>query len=141
MCCEEVVTSSTSTSRVEGILTTVLRTVEGRGQPGPTPSSPQRSGSADLLPISVFSFLPAFSYCASFLAHSFPCTSFKKVVIGTSLAVQWLRLRLPIQGGVRLTPGRGTKTPTCMPSGQKKQNIKQKQYCNQFNKDFLNGLH
>ena len=134
-------TSSTSTSRVEGILTTVLRTVEGRGQPGPTPSSPQRSGSADFLPVSVFSFLPAFSYCASFLAHSFPCTSFKKVVIGTSLAVQWLRLRLPIQGGVRLTPGRGTKTPTCMPSGQKKQNIKQKQYCNQFNKDFLNGLH
>lgn len=31
MCSEEAVTSSTSTSRVEGMLTMVLRTVEGRG--------------------------------------------------------------------------------------------------------------
>ena len=28
-----------------------------------------------------------------------------------------------------------------MPWGQKKQNIKQKQYCNQFNKNLKNGLH
>ena len=28
-----------------------------------------------------------------------------------------------------------------MPRGQKKQNIKQKQYCNKFNKEFKNGPH
>ena len=28
-----------------------------------------------------------------------------------------------------------------MPRGQKKQNIKQKQYCNKFNKDFKNVPH
>ena len=34
-------------------------------------------------------------------------------------------------------PGQGTKTPHTLPP--KNQNIKQKQYCNKFNKDFLNG--
>ena len=28
-----------------------------------------------------------------------------------------------------------------VPHGQKKQNIRQKQYCNKFNGDFKNGLH
>ena len=28
-----------------------------------------------------------------------------------------------------------------MPHGQKNQNVKQKQYCNKFNKDFKNGPH
>ena len=45
-----------------------------------------------------------------------------KKVKGTSLAVQWLGLHLPMQG-------------------PKKQNTKQKQYCNKFNKDFKNGPH
>ena len=36
-------------------------------------------------------------------------------------------------------PGQGTKTPHTLPP--KNQNIKQKQYCNKFNKDFKNGPH
>ena len=36
-------------------------------------------------------------------------------------------------GGVGLIPGLGTKTPHAV--RPKKQNIKQKQYCNKFNKD------
>ena len=59
--------------------------------------------------------------------------------LGTSLAIQWLRLRLPMQGGVGSIPGQGAKIPHA--SGPKNQNIKQKQYCNKFNKDFKNGLH
>ena len=37
------------------------------------------------------------------------------------------------------TPGPGAKI--LHGSGPKKQNIKQKQYCNKFNKDFENGPH
>jgi len=37
-------------------------------------------------------------------------------------------------GGVGLTPGWGAKTPHVL--WPKNQNIKQKQYCNKFNKDF-----
>ena len=44
-----------------------------------------------------------------------------------------------IAGGVGLIPGQGTKTPRA--SWPKNQNIKQKQYCNKFNKDFKNGPH
>ena len=33
------------------------------------------------------------------------------------------------------------KLKSHMPHSQKKQNIKQKQYCNMFNKDFKNGPH
>ena len=36
-------------------------------------------------------------------------------------------------------PGQGTKIPHTLPP--KNQNIKQKQYCNKFNKDFKNGPH
>ena len=36
-------------------------------------------------------------------------------------------------------PGQGAKIPHA--SGPKDQNIKQKQYCNKFNKDFKNGPH
>ena len=39
-------------------------------------------------------------------------------------------------GGEGLIPGLSH-----MPPGQKNQNIKEKQYCNKFNKDFKNGLH
>ena len=42
-------------------------------------------------------------------------------------------------GGVGLIPGQGAKIPHA--SGPKNQNIKQKQYCNKFNKDFNNGPH
>ena len=34
-----------------------------------------------------------------------------------------------------------SKLRSHMPHGQKSQNIKQKQYCNKFNKDFKNGPH
>ena len=64
-----------------------------------------------------------------------------KVVIcrGTSLAVQWLRLCLPMQGvWVRSLVG---ELRSHMPLSQKNQNIKQKQYCNKFNKNFKNGPH
>ena len=52
----------------------------------------------------------------------------------TSLAVQWLRLHLPVQGDAGSIPSEGTKIPHA--SRPKNQNIKQKQYCNKFNKGF-----
>ena len=42
-------------------------------------------------------------------------------------------------GGAGLIPGRGAKIPHAL--WPKNQNIKQKQYCNKFNKDFKNGPH
>ena len=42
-------------------------------------------------------------------------------------------------GGVGSIPGQGTKISHA--SGTKNQNIKPKQYCNKFNKDFKNGPH
>ena len=42
-------------------------------------------------------------------------------------------------GGVGLIPGRGAKIPHA--SWPKNRNIKQKQYCNKFNKDLKNGPH
>ena len=42
-------------------------------------------------------------------------------------------------GGVGLIPGRGAKIPHA--SGPQNQNLKQKQYCSKFNKDFKNGPH
>ena len=61
---------------------------------------------------------------------------------GTSLVVQWLRLPSNA-GGVGLIPGQWAKIPhVSQPKKKKpKQNIKQKQYCNKFNKDFKNGPH
>ena len=56
--------------------------------------------------------------------------------MGTSLAVQWLRLRLPMQG-VQVQSLVGERR-SHMPCGQK---AKQKQYCNKFNKHFKNGPH
>ena len=42
-------------------------------------------------------------------------------------------------GGTGLIPGRGAKIPhTLQPRNQ---NMKQKRYCNKFNKDFKNGPH
>ena len=42
-------------------------------------------------------------------------------------------------GGVVSIPGRGAKIPHALQP--KNQNMKQKQYCNTFNKDFKNGPH
>ena len=42
-------------------------------------------------------------------------------------------------GGVGLIPGRGAKFPHS--SQPKDQNMKQKQYCNKFNKNFKSGPH
>ena len=42
-------------------------------------------------------------------------------------------------GGSGSIPGRGAKILHA--SGPKNQNIKQKHYCNKFNKDFKNGPH
>ena len=42
-------------------------------------------------------------------------------------------------GGAGSIPGWGAKVPHA--SGPKHQNIKQKKYCNKFNKDFKNGPH
>ena len=41
-------------------------------------------------------------------------------------------------GGADLIPGQGGKIPNA--SQLKNQNIKQRQYCNKFNKDFKNGV-
>ena len=54
---------------------------------------------------------------------------------GTSLAVQWLRLCLPMQG----VWVQSLVNSTCLTA--KKLKHKQKQYCNKFNKDFKNGPH
>ena len=58
---------------------------------------------------------------------------------GTALVVQWLRLRLPMQG-VQAWSLVG-KLRSHMPQGQKNQNMKQKHYCNKFNKDFKYDPH
>ena len=53
----------------------------------------------------------------------------------TSLAVQWLRLRLPMQGVQVQSLVRELR------SHEKIKHIKQKQYYNKFNKDFKSGPH
>ena len=63
----------------------------------------------------------------------------EKLWVGTSLVVQWLRLCFPLQR-VRIW-SLVRELRTHMPHGQQPQNIKQKQYCNKFNKDFKNDLH
>ena len=69
------------------------------------------------------------------------CTTLiiRKSAHGTFLVVQWLRLCLPMQGvWVRsLVRQLGSH----MPHSQKNQNIKQKTYCNKFNKGFKTGPH
>ena len=47
--------------------------------------------------------------------------------------VQWLRLCLPIQGVQVQTLARELRSH--IPQGQRVKNIKQKLYCNKFNKD------
>ena len=60
---------------------------------------------------------------------------------GTSLAVQWLRFCLPMQGNASSIPGWGAETLHASCPRKTKQNIKQKQYCNKFKKGFKRGLH
>ena len=44
-------------------------------------------------------------------------------------------------GGAGSIPGRGAKIPHALGSKQPPKIIKQKPYCNTFNKDFKNGPH
>ena len=67
-----------------------------------------------------------------------PLSFNKSYPTGLPLAVQ--RLRLPFKAeGVGLIPGQGAEIPDAL--WPKNQNIKQKQYCYKFNKDFKNGPH
>ena len=52
---------------------------------------------------------------------------------GTSLTVPLLKLRLPMQGMLV------EELRSCKPHAKKPKHKKQKQYCNKFNKEFLNG--
>ena len=61
--------------------------------------------------------------------------NFKRMGAQTSLAVQWLIL--PSKAGVSSIPGQRGKIPHA--SWPKTSNIKQKQYCKKFNKNFKNG--
>ena len=56
---------------------------------------------------------------------------------GTSPVAQWLRLHLPLQGVKCSTPGWGAKIPYA--SQPKNQQVKQKQYCNKYNKDLVHN--
>ena len=47
---------------------------------------------------------------------------YKKYVLGTSLAVQWLQLHTSNAQGIGLIPGQGTKTPHATQCGQKMNN-------------------
>ena len=70
---------------------------------------------------------------------------YSRLTKGISLLIQRLRLCFPMQRVQVWSSVRELRSRT--PQGQKKknppnkQNIKQKQYCNKFNKDFKNGLH
>ena len=59
--------------------------------------------------------------------------------VGTSLMVQQLKLHFPIHEGVGSIPGQRAKIPHTLWTKIKTQNIKYKQYCNKFHKDFKNG--
>ena len=60
---------------------------------------------------------------------------------GTSLAVQWLRFCLPMQGSASSIPGQGAEISHASCPRKTKQNIKRKQYCNKFKKGFKKGPH
>ena len=62
-----------------------------------------------------------------------------KSSIRTSLVVQWLRLGLPMQGGVCVQSLVGELRSSIVRSQKAK--AKQKQCCNKFNRDFKNGPH
>ena len=64
--------------------------------------------------------------------------NFQKILFWTSLVVQHLTLCLPMQWVQVQSLVGETEIPGLT---AEKQNIKQKQYCNRFNKDFRNGPH
>ena len=69
-----------------------------------------------------------------------------KCLFGTSLVVQWLGLGLPMQGVrvpslVRELRPHMQRQSIKHRNKQTKKNIKQKHYCNKFNKDFKNSPH
>ena len=75
----------------------------------------------------------------SFELEEFPCGHMHrwrqlllKSCLGTSLVVQWVRFCLPMQG-MQVRSLIGELRSTCLLA--KKQNLKQKQYYNKFNKD------
>ena len=75
-----------------------------------------------------FSRATEVSFCSLFqILHM------KNIVPGPSLAVQWLKSLPSSPGDVSSIPGWGAKIPHVW--WPKKQNMKQKQYCNRFNKD------
>ena len=69
-----------------------------------------------------------------------PNKEIKILTIGTSPAVQWLELLLSIEG-YRFDSWLGSLDPTCLiaHTHTHKKNIKQKQCCDKFHKDFKNG--
>ena len=79
-------------------------------------------------------------YVTSFLLSFTSRIVLLNEVQGTSLVVQWLRLNLPIQG-VWIWSLVGQEPKITHALWAKNQNIKQKPYCNKFNKDFKNGPH
>ena len=68
-----------------------------------------------------------------------------RLILGTSLEVQWLRLHLPVWGRCQFSPWSGSLNPTCLKTKKPKrerpkhQKVKQKQYCNKIKT--LNGPH
>ena len=66
--------------------------------------------------------------------------SLLNIITGTSLVVQWLRLYSPMQG-VQVQFLVGELRPHTPRSQKKKQNVEQKQCCNQFNKDCKKDPH
>ena len=70
-----------------------------------------------------------------------PNKEIKILMIGTSPVVLWLELPLSIEG-CRFDSWLGSLDPTCLIAKNKnknKNNIKQKQCCDKFHKDFKNG--
>ena len=65
-------------------------------------------------------------------------TEKKKRKLGTSLEVQCLRLRPQAQGAGSFPCPRAMAPHASWP---KKQNLKQKRYCNKFNKDYIKTVH
>ena len=63
----------------------------------------------------------------------------ERAKVETFLVFQWLELHLPMQGVQVQSLVR--KLRSHMPGGQKTEKVKQKQYCNKFNKDFKNSPH
>ena len=91
---------------------------------------------------SEFQYLPRFCTSGVPFALSSPdpvlCSDFKCMTSGISLVVQWLRLPFNSRVWVWLLVG---EIRSHVPPREKIRNRKQKQYCNNFNKDFKNGPH